>query len=351
MARDPVAGGVLDELRRLFAAQFDSVGAARVEVAAGRRIRRARDLAFQYVGLFADLRIGNRHRLQQGRSVRVLGIAEQFLGLGQLDHLADVHDRHAVGDVADDAEVVRDEEVREAELFLEVGEEVDDLGLDGHVEGRDGLVGDDKPRVQGQRPGDADALALAAAEGVREASHVLGPQSHQAKQLGHALGTDPHAPLAVNEERLADDVQEGHARVQRRERILEDHLHVLAELAQGAFADRPDVEDLSVLGAVEYLPAAGVDGAHDAARCRRLPATALPHQAERLALLDGEAHVVHRSDVSDYSLQEAPSDGKVLPEILDVQQIAPLGYETVGLVDGLLSHLCLPLPGNDEGNS
>jgi hypothetical protein len=38
--------------------------------------------------------------------------------------------------VFDDGEVVGDEEVGESELVLEVVEEVEDLGLDGDVEGR-----------------------------------------------------------------------------------------------------------------------------------------------------------------------------------------------------------------------
>ena len=90
------------------------------------------------------------------------------VGRPELHDLAQVHDRDPVGDVADDAEVVGDEEVGEAELLLQVLEQVEDLGLDRDVERRDGLVGDDQLRVQGERPGDADALALAAGELVRD---------------------------------------------------------------------------------------------------------------------------------------------------------------------------------------
>ena len=104
-----------------------------MEVTAGRRIRRAGDFAFEDEALFADLGIGDGHGLEEGRGVWVLGIAEQLLSIGQLDHLADVHDGDAVGDVPDDAEVVCDEEVCEVKLLLEVGEQVDDLGLDGYV--------------------------------------------------------------------------------------------------------------------------------------------------------------------------------------------------------------------------
>ena len=66
-------------------------------------------------------------------------------------------------------EVVADEEVGEPELLLQVLEQVDDLRLDRDVERGDRLVADDELRVERQRPGDADALALAAGELVRVA--------------------------------------------------------------------------------------------------------------------------------------------------------------------------------------
>ncbi len=59
-------------------------------------------------------------------------------------------------------------------------QQVQDLRLDRDVEGRDRLVGDHQARVGGERAGDADALALAAREGVREAVHELGPQARPA---------------------------------------------------------------------------------------------------------------------------------------------------------------------------
>ena len=79
---------------------------------------------------------------------------------GDLDDLPEVHDRDPVRHVPHDAEVVRDEDVGQPELVLEVGEEVEHLRLDRDVKGRDGLVGDDDRRVDGERPGDADPLAL-----------------------------------------------------------------------------------------------------------------------------------------------------------------------------------------------
>ena len=93
--------------------------------------------------------------------------------VADLDDLAEVHDGDAVGDVPDDRQVVGDEDVGEAELVLQVLEQVDDLRLDRHVEGGDRLVADDELGLERERAGDADALALAAGELVRVAVVVL----------------------------------------------------------------------------------------------------------------------------------------------------------------------------------
>ena len=55
------------------------------------------------------------------------------------------------GDVAHDRQVVRDEEVREPELVLQIFEQVHDLRLDRDVERRDRLVEHDQRRVERER--------------------------------------------------------------------------------------------------------------------------------------------------------------------------------------------------------
>ena len=91
-----------------------------------------------------------------------------------LDDLAEVHHRHPLADVAHHGEVVGDEEVAEAEPLLQVLQQVHDTGLDAHVERRDRLVEHDELRIERQRPGDADALALPTGELVREPAGVVG---------------------------------------------------------------------------------------------------------------------------------------------------------------------------------
>ena len=62
--------------------------------------------------------------------------------------------------------------VNEAEIKNE-SSFVDDLGADRDVEGADRLVADDQLRVEGERAGDADALALPAGESVGIAAEMF----------------------------------------------------------------------------------------------------------------------------------------------------------------------------------
>ena len=163
------AAAAADQRRLGRLADVGGEPAARVEPAAGRRVDGAGHVALEH-DLLAGGRqvgVGDGHGRQQGLGVGVHRPLVQLLGRRDLDDLPQVHDRDPVRDVPDHAQVVGDEDVGQAQLVLQVVEQVDDLGPDGHVQGRDRLVGDDQPGIQGQGPGHADALALPAGELVR----------------------------------------------------------------------------------------------------------------------------------------------------------------------------------------
>ena len=126
------------------------------------------------------LGIGDRRRGQQGLGVGMLRIAPDLIAAADLDQGAEIHDGDAVGDVLDHRQVVADEEVGDAELALEVLQQVDHLGAHRHVERRHRLVADDELGAERQRAGDADALALAAGEFVRIALLGVGRQADPA---------------------------------------------------------------------------------------------------------------------------------------------------------------------------
>ena len=162
-----------------------------------------------------------------------------------------------------------------------LAEQVHHLGLDRDVEGRDRLVGDDQLRLDRERPGDADALALAARELVRVAVDVLGVEADQLEQLLHP-GLLLALVQAVHAQRRADRIVADRVpRVERGVRVLEDHLHVAADGAQlvllaGARCRVPS-NSIDAAGGLVSSRVTSRDG-------RRLAAAGLPDEAEGLAL-------------------------------------------------------------------
>ena len=175
-------------------------------------------------------------------------------GRAGLDDLAGLHHRDAVGDAADDAEVVGDEQHRHALGLLHLGEQVEDLGLDGDVERGGRLVGDQDVGAVGQRHGDHHPLALAAGELVRVgAEALLGVADADLGQEVEDAGAGRGAGQAlVQREALGDLLLDGVQRVEAGHRLLEDEADVVAAgAAQGALVGG------------QHLGAAVADGAGD----------------------------------------------------------------------------------------
>ena len=74
-------------------------------------------------------------------------------------------------------EVVGDEDQREVHFPLQFEQQVDDLGLDGYVQGGHRLIADDEAGLEGDGARDADALPLAAGELVREPVRCAGVEA------------------------------------------------------------------------------------------------------------------------------------------------------------------------------
>ena len=157
--------------------------AARVEDAAGRRRGGARDVAFEPDPL-ASAAVDRRHRREQRLGVRVVRPLEHDLRRAELHQPAQVEHGDPVRDVAHDAEVVRDEEERDAALRLQLDEEVEDRRLHRDVERRGRLVADDelrrRPRTRARSRRAASARRRAATGfcvSVRSESRTLSVSS------------------------------------------------------------------------------------------------------------------------------------------------------------------------------
>ena len=174
----------------------------------------------------------------------MLRVLVQLVGVRDLDDLAEVHDGDALGNVPHDKKVMRDEQIRNAELFLQLLKHVDDLRLNGNVQRGHGLVADDELGVHGESSGNADSLALTAGKLMCVARGVLGIESHGRHELEDFLA----ALFAVrvqlmHVQRLSDDVFDRHAGVERRVRVLEHHLHLLAHVRDVFCRDGFSVKD------------------------------------------------------------------------------------------------------------
>src|SRR5690606_13967731 len=132
------------------------------------------------------------------------------------------------------------------------------------------------------------ALALAAREAVRIAVEIARVEADHAHQLLDHLAAPGGVADVVDDQGLADDVEHGHARVQRAERILEDELHPPAELHQLLLLERQHVDDGA---AVVEQDATGIGrvGAHHHLAERGLAAAALADETQALAALNVEA--------------------------------------------------------------
>ena len=207
--------------------------------------------------------------------------------------MAVLHDGNAIGYLADDGEVVGDEEHGERVGAAEAGEKIEDLGLDGDVERGGGLVGDEEAGSVDDGHGDEDALALAAGElvgevceaafGVGKGDLVEGLEDAVA-DLGPAergvMGLDGFGDLSADGH---DGVEGGHG-------LLKDHGDLPAALA----AELGVGEGAEVLTGEEDLPGDAGGGGKKAEQGERgggLAGAGLADEAEGLAGVDAEADV------------------------------------------------------------
>ncbi|KFJ60193.1 hypothetical protein DK59_3082 [Brucella abortus bv. 4 str. 292] len=164
----------------------ETTGAERT---AGRRIDRAWHVAFQQylLPLALDDRIGERHCRHQGLRVGMQRMPIKP-GFGGLFHdAAKIHDGNGVRDMAHNRQVMGNENIRCPEPLLNILKEIQDTGLNGNIERRDGLIQHHDLRIEGQGTRNHYALTLPAGKLMRIAFAVLRVEPHQTQHFLHAL--------------------------------------------------------------------------------------------------------------------------------------------------------------------
>ena len=122
-----------------------------------------------------------------------------------------------------------------------------------------------------------------------------GVEADQAQQLRHHLPPFRLAADIVDDQRLVDDVEHRHARVQGAERVLEDELHPAAIVGQPVALQGQDVRRLRSLAEADRARVRR-ERPHDDLAQGRLAAAAFPDQTQAFAPAHVEGHVVDRPD-------------------------------------------------------
>src|SRR5579885_2392955 len=200
-------------------------------------------------------------------------------------------------------QVVRDEEVGQAKLPLQILQEVEYLRLNRDVERGDRLVGHDEGWVQGQSARYADTLALTAAELVCETVDVVGVEADHFQQVCYLL-VDLFLRAAFEiDQWLGDDLPDGVAWIERAVGVLEDHLHIRAHLAHFAGRQLRQFHSVQLHATCRWL-----DELQDgAARCG-FAAAAFSHQTKRFAASDKQIHPVYCFNLCNGAAQDTPFD-------------------------------------------
>lgn len=141
VAGDPAVGLDFLEPWALLRANRHAVGAPGMEGASWRGVDRAGDISGKDLPVALGIRVCDRCCGEQGLGIGVKWLLVESLPVRKLHQATEVHDRHPVTDMLNHAQVMGNENVGQAEPVLELLQQVDDLGLDGDVQGRNRLVG------------------------------------------------------------------------------------------------------------------------------------------------------------------------------------------------------------------
>ena len=266
----------------------------RRKVTALRQVGQIRGLAVDAgQGLTAVLQRGQT--VEQRDGVRVTRAGENLQGGAAFDNPPGVHHGDAVAHLGHDAEVMGDEDQRHIGLPLQVFEQAEILGLDGHIERGRGLVGQQQAWLTGDGDGPGHPLAHATAHLMRKGRHTLlwRTNAYLLQQLDDAPLQAAAAQTAMQAQRLGNLHAHGKGRVERSHGILQNHgdlcpaqlAHLLGTLVQQIFAVK---ENFSADNAAARLR----HQAHNGQAGHRLARAGLADNPQGFAPLHGKAGAI-----------------------------------------------------------
>ncbi len=264
------------------------------EGAAGRQIGKLRDCAGDCLQPRPLPRTESRAGPKQPLRIGMPHAGEHGVSRPALDDRAAIHHHHARDVLGDDAEIVRNQDHRHAALRDKVGDQVEDLPLDRHIERGGRFVCDQHIGLAGQRHGDGDTLALATGELVRIGIDAA-RRIRQTDTIEQRDGLPPRLrrrTIRMALQGFCDLPSDGVHRIERGHRFLENHAdsvaaqpavirirqpHQLAPVEPNAAADH---------GAIRQQ-------AHHCQRGDGFAASGFADQSQRLATPERETHVAN----------------------------------------------------------
>ncbi|MPN28210.1 hypothetical protein SDC9_175651 [bioreactor metagenome] len=155
--------------RGLLVANFFCIRAAgRKDTAFGRR-QRVGDFALQNDALSraVHLRVKRGNCRKQRARIGMHRAHMQFSCLRELNDFAEIHDPDALRNMLHNRQIVRNKEIGQPHILLQLFQHIDDLRLNGHVQRGYRFVANDELRLHRERAGNTDALPLSAGKLVR----------------------------------------------------------------------------------------------------------------------------------------------------------------------------------------
>ena len=222
-------------------------------------------------------------------------LVEDFLSSTELNGAAGVHNHDLIGHIGDNTQVMGNHDDGVAVLLLHLLHELDNLSLDGNVQGSRGLVGNQNIGIAGKGHGNHDSLTHTARELVRiliDALLGLG-DTHEVQKLGGTLERLLLGVATVQTKTLAHLLADLIDRIQGGHRILEDHRDIVAanvlHLFLGHFEDgAAAIANVTALD----LSRRHRDEAHDGHGGHGLTGAGLTDDTQGLATIERVGHTV-----------------------------------------------------------
>jgi hypothetical protein len=215
------------------------------------------------------------------------GSEELLTGAG-FDDDSIAQDEDIVRHVMHGGHVVGDEEVGDGTFLLEVGEEIENLGTDGDVEGGGWFVADDERGFEHEGADDGQSLALPAGELVRVPMDGVGRHAAAGEEgAGGVFAVLVREMGPMNLQGFGEDFKDAMSRVHGPDGVLKDHLHLGAGAAEFGGAEEGEVAALQ-----EHAPGGEGDEAEDGAGEGGLTGARFADDGEGPAGGEGEGNVV-----------------------------------------------------------